>query len=137
MIQNLDLPPATLSRLGKIKDGLIHKVSHEQIAEQCGVTRITIERDLSKWYRTPDFYNWLHSLWTYLYRKIDNDELVFKEVTRLLGKGATQRIESYSYEKREETVNLYVSEDEDSILNKAASILDKRLQTTKKSESIH
>lgn len=133
MIQNSDLPRATKIRLPRIKYGLIRKQTHETIAKACGVKRLTIERDLSKWYGTEDFYIWLHDLWAHLYRKIKNDELVFREVSRLIGKGMTQRVESLSYEKIEETITVNVSEDEDEILSKAARILARK----DKSRSLH
>jgi hypothetical protein len=129
MIQTEQLPTATFIRLPKIKHGLIQKQTHDQIAKNCNVTRITIERDLTKWYATDDFYKWLHDLWIHLYSSIQNDELVFREVTHLIGKSMTQHIEAFSYEKIEGIVTVDTTDDEDAILSKAANILARKDRT--------
>jgi len=104
----------------------MHRWSQETIGAKCHVSRRTIERDIAAWVGTDDFYQWLHQLWLELYRRVDNDELVLKEVTKIIGKTMTQRIEAFSYEKIEETITVNVSEDEDEILSKAASILARK-----------
>jgi hypothetical protein len=94
MSKNVHLTTQTNIRLPKIKYGLMHKQTREQIGTLCNVTEKTIRRDIQAWIKTEDFYQWLHELWLHLYGKIDNVELVFKEVTRLLGKGMTQKVET-------------------------------------------
>lgn len=132
----MSLSKQTLTRLPKIKSGLLQKMTREQIGLQCHVTEKTIDRDVKAWVRTPDFEQWLKELWLEEYSKIDDVE-VFRAVTKLLGKMVTQKIEATTTTTIDERVTINVTEDEDSILNRAASILNKKLPRTKKSDSIH
>lgn len=94
MSQNVALSKQTQIRLPTIKYGKIHKQSHEQIAAACKVTRRTIDRDVAAWVRTEDFYQWLGELWLHYETKIDNDELVFKELSKIVARKIPQRFES-------------------------------------------
>lgn len=62
-------------------------------------------------------------------------KLYFRD--KLLGKLIPQKLETFSVSKIEQHVKIDVSEDEASCLNRAASILDKRLQKKKQPVSIH
>lgn len=94
MSQNVTLTHQTLARLPTIKHGLIQKWSEERIAQECKVTRRTIIRDIQAWIKTDDFYEWLHQLWLHLYSTLDDNQLVFREVSRLIGRGMTQKIQA-------------------------------------------
>ena len=58
--------------------------------------------------------------------KEDNSDLRMKYRDKLLEKLIPQRIEAVSYEKIEENVTVNVTENEDEILSKAASILSRK-----------
>jgi len=134
----MSLSKQTLTRLPKIKAGLVKRLNREQIGAQCRVTEKTIDRDIRKWVTTDDFERWLKELWLAEYYKIDDVE-VFRAVTKLLAKMITQKIEAKAEitERLEASIRLEVTEDEDSILNRAASILDKRLSGKKQPAKIH
>jgi len=56
---------------------------------------------------------------------------------KLISKLVPQKIEAFQLQKIEQHVKIDVSEDEDNILNRAASILDKRLSEKKQPTKIH
>ena len=68
---------------------------------------------------------------------VDNPEAGMKYRNELLKILLPQRIESLSIQKIEQHVKIDVSENEDDILNRAASILDKKLPDKKKLAEVH
>lgn len=99
MSQNVPLSKQTLTRLPKIKYGLIHRLNRTTIGEMCKVSEKTIDRDISRWVLTDDFIQWLRKLWLEYEQKVDDPELVFKELSRMMAKTITQRIETKAEHK--------------------------------------
>jgi len=126
-----ELSNATQIRLPAIKRGLLEKKTQAEIAVTCNVSDKTIFRDIHKWVKTEDFIEWLRTLWLDLYRKVD-DELAFKEATRLFMKSITVKQEiKEEITARIQEVHIDVTEDEDQVLSKAARILDRKRRLDK------
>lgn len=132
------LTEQTQVRLPKIKAGIMQRKTREQIGLNCHVSERTIRRDIEAWVRTPDFEEWLNEAWLNEYQYVDHSE-AFRALTSLMGKKITRKIEAKTEvtERFEGIIHLDVTEDEDSILNKAANILDKRLSEKKESVEVH
>jgi len=124
----LSMSEQTLVRLPKIKVGLMQRKTRELIGVDCHVSERTIRRDIADWVRTPDFEEWLNEAWLNEYQHVDHSE-AFRALTMLMGKKITHKVEAKTEVtgRFEGIIHLDVTEDEDDILNKAASILDKRL----------
>lgn len=76
------------------------------------------------WIQTDDFTLWLKQAWIDKYQKVDDLE-AFRALTQLLGKTLTRKIEQ-QIEISEQVVTVNVTENEDEILSKAASILSRK-----------
>jgi hypothetical protein len=135
------MPKATLIRLPKIKTGLMEGKTYAEIGGECDVTLKTIYRDVQVWTQTPDFDQWLDAEWVRLKTKAEREDFmeVFRQLTKLKAKRITQKFEAKTEvtERLEARIHLDVTEDEDRILNRAASILDKKLRAKTKPQSIH
>jgi len=113
----MSLPEATRIRLPKIKTGLIEGKTSEQIAKECGVTRETIERDKHAWRQSGDFEDWIKEEWLRLHILIQEKDpvIAYKEITRLLGKTLTQKVETALTQKEPFVVKMWKpKEDADS-----------------------
>lgn len=135
----MSLTQQTLIRLPKIKAGLLQRLSYEKIGEECGVTEKTIDRDVAAWTQTDDFLNWIRSVWLDKYRKVDDVE-AFRQATKIMIKTIIARAEARVDIREEkhvtEEININVfSDDEKSILDKAARILDEK--SRREPDSIH
>ena len=131
----MSLPESTQRRLPKIKAGLLEGRTAEEIGLECGVRRETIERDKRYWRQSGEMEDWIREEAIRLHYIIVKKRPVeaYREIMRLLGKTLVQRIEAREEVEIREFVKLDVSEDEDEILSKAASILARK----DKSRSIH
>ncbi len=91
----MSLSTQTRIRLPKIQQGLRQGLTHDQIAENCGVTSRTIERDLDRWYESGEFETWLKAEFVELYEYVRtaNPTIAFKELSRLIGKMVTRKAE--------------------------------------------
>jgi len=103
------LPEATRIRLPKIKTGLIEGKTSQQIAEECSVTRETIERDKHAWRQSGDFEDWIKEEWLRLHLLIQQKDpvIAYREITRLLGKTLTQKVETALTQKEPFVVKLW------------------------------
>ena len=125
------LTKQTIMRLPKIKQGLKDGLSYPQIAEQCNVYEKTIDRDMKAWVQSGDFEIWLKTEFVTLHSHVvvANPIEAYKEISKIVGKMVTQKrelsIDETLTEKTELKIDLSVlSNDDKSILDKAARILD-------------
>jgi len=136
-MSQLELSNVTQIRLPLIKEGLLKKETRQQIATVCKVSRRTITRDIQSWIKTDDFLHWIREVWLDKYRKVDDVE-AFRQATKILCRTLVQKVEEkVEVKERIELVELHVTEDEDSILNRAASILNRKLSDKKKLAEVH
>ena len=100
----MSLSTQTRIRLPKIQDGLRKGLTHEQIADICGVTSRTIDRDLSTWLDSGEFETWLKQEFVELYEYVReaNPTIAFKEMARLMGKMVTRKAEIKAIEETRE-----------------------------------
>jgi Trp repressor protein. len=82
-------------RLKIIKEQLPYGKTQKEIAEKCGVSLKTIERDVSEWKTSGEFDKWLDLEWFREYQHQTHQER-FRALTRLKEKRMTQRTE-YEY----------------------------------------
>ena len=97
MSQNKELPSLTPEqRLEILKRELLLGSTHTEIAEMCGVSRKTIERDIRKWELTGGFEDWIRREFKDLFVGIsETDEpLAFREMSKLAARTMTTRTES-------------------------------------------
>ena len=106
------LPEATRIRLPKIKAGLLANKTSEQIAKECGVKRQTIERDKQEWRQSGDFEDWIKEEWMRLHLLIQKQDpvIAYREITRLLGKTLTQKVETALTQKEPFVVKMWKPE---------------------------
>ena len=105
----MTLSPQTLRRLPKIKQGLLRGDNYTTIGKACGVTEKTIDRDVKAWIESGDFETWVKEEWLRLHPQIIEKypTLAYKELTRLIGKMVTKRVEAHTVEEiREIKVNI-------------------------------
>ena len=85
-------------RKEKIKEMLPHAATHQAIADACGVSVKTIDRDISEWYRSGGMEEWLRKEFFSLHetmKQMDGKEpLAYTTIAQLLGKTLTQKIEA-------------------------------------------
>lgn len=126
----MSLSTSTLKRLPTIKQSLRKGLNREQIGAKCGVTEKTIDRDMKAWVNSGLFEIWLKEEFLDLHNYArDADPITaYKEIARIVGRMVTRKIEKQVdiHEKIEEYVQIDVSENEDEILSKAASILARK-----------
>jgi len=137
----MSLSTATLKRIPIIKESIRKGLNREQIGAKCGVTEKTIDRDMKAWVQSGLFEIWLKEEFVDLHNYVrDADPVIaYKEIARIVGRMVTRKIEARTEvtEHIEARIHLDVTEDEDRILNRAASILDKKLRAKAKPQSIH
>lgn len=125
----MSLTTQTLKRLPYIQQGIHEGLSREQIGESCGVTEKTIDRDMNSWVESGLFEVWIKKEFVETYPDIKKEDkvLAFQEIAKLVGKMLTRKIErKEQIEISEEIVTVNVTENEDEILSKAASILSRK-----------
>jgi hypothetical protein len=90
------LPTQTRIRLPKIKDGLRNGLNYTKIGASCGVTSQTIDRDMKAWVESGDFEVWLKTEFAELhgYARTANPMEAYKEISKLVGKMVTRKIEA-------------------------------------------
>lgn len=89
------LPESTRRRLPRIKAGLLQGKTSEQIAIECGVQRLTIERDKQKWRESGDLEDWIREEAIRLHYIVVKKKPIeaYREIMRLLGKTITRKAE--------------------------------------------
>ena len=82
-------------RLEVIREGLLNGLNHDDIAERCGCSRVTIKRDLREWRASGDYEAWLLAEWFRLHGRMrrENVKAAYVNVTKLLEKFMRQRID--------------------------------------------
>lgn len=92
----MSLSTQTQHRLPQIKEGLLSGKNYTEIGLICGVTERTIDRDVKAWVESRQFETWIKEEWLRLHTIILDKYPVeaYREVSRLLGKTLTQRIEA-------------------------------------------
>jgi len=87
-ISNIHVPKCPVmkhvNRLDKIIDGLRKGKHIMDIAEECGVTRRTIDRDLKKWEETGGFERWLNAEIFLMYDRVVQDDDNAVEALKIL-----------------------------------------------------
>jgi len=94
MSENVCLSKSTEIRLPTIKQGLLQKWTRKQIGEACNVSEKTIQRDIGEWVQTDDFVRWLRELWLDYQQKLEDDDLVFRELTKLFIKSMVETVKA-------------------------------------------
>lgn len=105
MNRNVPLPRKTVMRLPKIKQGLQDGLNYDQIATNCGVKSTqTIDRDMKAWVQSGLFEIWIKTEFVELheYTRSANPLEAYKEVSKLVGKMITRKVES---EHKEEIIH--------------------------------
>lgn len=137
MSQNVTLSPKDKADIEKIKLMLLERKTQEEMAKELSLRRETVNRKIRRWVQTEDFETWLKTAWLERYAKVD-DAKAFEALTQLVGKMLTRKIEKKEQiaiaEKFEIDLNVF-NDDEKSILDRAARILEQKSQ--RKSDSFH
>lgn len=118
----------------------IFKTDYQGLANLCGVTKRTIIRDINRWRQDGGFEESLIDEFVATYPNIKENFLdkAFDRLCYLIGRQMTRRMKvKEEISERLEIVHMEVTEDENSILNKAAAILNKRLSEKKQPTKIH
>ena len=92
-------------RIPKIKQGLRDGLSYDQIAASCNLkSSQTIDRDMRVWVESGLFDTWLKTEFVSLYShmKLSDPKEAFREVSKLVGKMITRKVESQHIERVEE-----------------------------------
>jgi len=136
----MSLSTATLKRLPTIKTGLRKGLNREQIGAKCDVTEKTIDRDMKAWVESGLFEVWLKEEFVDLHGYVrDNDPIeAYRQVAKIVAKMVTRKAELKKeiLERKEIHIDLKVfSDDDKSILDKAAAILNRKGKG--KSNQIH
>lgn len=136
----MSLSTQTQKRLPTIKQGLLTGLNYENIGRKCGVTERTIDRDISNWVDSGQFETWIKEEWMRLHNIIVHEDPVeaYRQITKLVRRMVTQKVEAKEeiIEMKAIHVDISVfSDDEKSILDKAARILDGKSKG--ESTSIH
>lgn len=124
-----------------IRDNILHTTTRT-IATKCHVCRRTILRDIKIWRREGGFEELLLDEFTKSYPMIKKDypDVAFNRLCYLLGKTMAYKVEAKTeiqktvIERHEINLNVY-SDDEKSILDKAARLLDSKVKG--ESTSLH
>lgn len=99
----MSLPQKTLQRLPTIKKDLLLGKNIEDIAKDCNVHSITIDRDLAKFRNSDEFEAWLKEEWMRIHHIIihENPTEAYRNLTKLVSNMLTRRIEKKEaiYEK--------------------------------------
>lgn len=122
------------------------RVPYKYIAKELGVAEITIKRDVHWIRQQVDLPSIQKLVAEKVLKALDNcdtkedKEIILRTGLSFLGKGLTQKVEAHSiaevHERKEIAIDISVlSDDEKSILDKAARILDRK--SKRKPHSIH
>jgi len=127
----MSLSTATQIRLPTIKQGLRKGLNREQIGAKCGVTEKTIDRDMNAWVESGLFEVWLKEEFVDLHGYArDNDPIeAYRQIAKIVAKMVTRKAEMKAeiHEKKEISIDLSLySDDDKSILDKAAAILNRK-----------
>jgi DNA-binding transcriptional regulator LsrR (DeoR family) len=136
----MSVSTTTLKRLDKIKDGIIEGLNRRQIGDKIGVSERTIRRDIRAWVESGLFEVWLKEEFLRLHSDMihENPELAYQQIAKLVGHMFTRKIERKEQIEVSEKVEIDLSvfsDDEKSILDRAARVLEKKSKG--KSDSIH
>ena len=135
MSQNVTLSATDKLDIGKIKQLILDGKNQTQMAEEIGKRRETINRKISRWMQTSDFDEWIGSLWLERYGELNKEDKreAFRQLTKLFVAKQTRKIEAKTEvtERLEARIEIDATEDEETILNKAASILARKERTHK------
>ena len=109
----MNLSQQTQRRLPTIKQGLITGLDYDQIAEKCGRTRRTIDRDISSWLESGEFETWIKEEWVRLHQQIIHDDPTeaYRQVSKLVARMLTRRIESKYIEEIREIKLTWIKDD--------------------------
>ena len=104
----------TRKRLPNIKAGLLKGLNYTQIGEKCGVQEKTIDRDIAKWLESGDFETWIKAEWVRLHNIIIHEDPTeaYKQVSKILGRMVTRRVESKHTEEIREIKLLWAVNEE-------------------------
>jgi len=96
MSQNNNPKQIPAARLEIIKRGLLEGLTQEEIAEEAGVCRKTINRDIRRWELTGGFEDWLRREFKDLSAElIESDKpLVYREISKLAARTMVQKSEA-------------------------------------------
>ena len=72
----MSLSVQTRKRLPTIKTNLLTGLNYTQIGKKCGVTELTIDRDIKAWVTTGEFDTWLREEFLRLHAQIIHDDPV-------------------------------------------------------------
>ena len=88
------LDPA--KRLETIKRELLRGSTHQAVADMCGVSRKTIERDIRAWELSGGYDEWARRMFREQYDELRKPEPVvtFKEISKHAQRTMTQRTEA-------------------------------------------
>ena len=91
----------TERRLPAIRHGLLKGLTYQKIASECKVTERTINRDVKKWVQSGAFEEWIKEEWLRLHGVMlkGYPDLAYKEVSRLVGRMLTRKVESKHIEE--------------------------------------
>ncbi len=133
--QNITLSAKDQTDIEQIKLMLLERKSQVEMSVTLNLTRETVNRKIQRWIQTPDFELWLKTAWLDKYQKVD-DETAFEALTKLLSRMVTQKREIKEEITQNSTLDINVfNNDEQSILNEAARILDRK--SPKQPDSLH
>lgn len=109
----MSLSTQTLKRLPKIKAGLLQGLNYTQIGARCRVSEKTIDRDVKAFVESGEFYVWVKQEWARMYAVIQREEPVeaFRNLTKLLGRMVTRKIEAHTVEEIREIKLMWIKDD--------------------------
>ncbi len=137
MSQNLTFSAKDRADIEKIKPMLLDGKTQLDMSLSLKLRRETVNRKIARWVQTPDFEVWLKTAWVEKYQKVD-DETAFDALTKLLGKMVTQKREVTEQVDIKEHIEInmnVLTDDDKSILDKAARILER--QSQRRPDSLH
>ena len=84
------------ARLETIKRGLLEGRTQTEIADESGVCRETINRDIRKWELTGGYEDWTRRMFKEQYSELrpDNPDLTFREISKHAQRSMVQKSES-------------------------------------------
>ena len=86
----------TEARLEMIKRGLLEGWTQDKIAEECGVCRETISRDVRAWKITGGLETWVRGKFHDMQDKAEQEDFMgaYREIMKLVARTMTQRTEA-------------------------------------------
>ncbi len=84
------------ARLEIIKRGLLEGRTQEEMADESGVSRKTINRDVRKWELSGGYEDWTRRMFKEQYSELrpDNPDLTFREISKHAQRSMVQKSES-------------------------------------------